>query len=81
MGELFKRPDQGVKKECVYQVKSPGNTKSKIQVVAFSSLYKAKRNGGMENLQAFIEAIAQTSDEVFAEAKLKRPELIKQWEK
>jgi hypothetical protein len=86
MGELFERPDAGqtkgyTKKECIYQVKSVNNTKSKIQVAAFGSLYKAKRRGGMDKWNAFAEAIVNTSDEVFAEAKLKSPGMIKQWKK
>jgi hypothetical protein len=80
-GEMFKRPEKGYKKGCINQVRSEDNTKSKIQVAAFGSLYRAKRRGGTERLQAFVEAIAQTSDEVFANAKLKNPHLIKQWNK
>ena len=80
MGELFERTS-GWKKECVYQIKSPNNTESKIQVAAFASLYKAKCKFGMDKFEAFAEAIVHTSDEVFAEAKLKRPHLIRQWKK
>ncbi len=81
MGEMFERSKGTYKKECVNQVQSPGNIKSKIQVAAFGSLYKIKRRNGVDNLQAFIEAIVQSSDEVFAKAKLKRPHLIRQWQK
>ena len=75
-GELFERSGR---KACINQVKLPDNTKSKIQVAAFGSLYRAKIRLGTEKLQAFVEAICQTSDTVFADAKLKNPHLIKQW--
>lgn len=81
LGELFERPATGYAKGCVYQVKSANNPPNKIQVAAFMSLYKAKRKGGMDKLNAFAEAIVHSSDEVFAEALLKRPELIKKWNK
>ncbi len=86
MGELFERPKKKVvgaisQRECISQVKSPDNTQSKIQVAAFGSLYRAKRKFGMDKFQAFAEAVVHTSDEVFAEAKLKRPHLIRQWKK
>ncbi len=80
-GEMFERSKGTYKKECVNQVSSPGNIESKIQVSAFCSLFKLKRRHGVEILQAFVEAIVQSSDDVFAEAKLKHPHLIKQWEK
>ena len=80
IGELFERPKKGVKMGCVYQVKSVNNPPNKIQVAAFLSLYKAKRKGGMDKLNAVTEAIVHSSDEVFAKAILKRPELIKKWD-
>ncbi len=81
MGEMFERPKGNSAKACVNQVQSNNNIKSKIQVAAFGSLYKIKRRNGVDNLQASVEAIVQSSDEVFTEAKLKRPHLIRQWKK
>lgn len=81
MGEMFERSKGTYKKECVNQVSSPGNIKSKIQVAAFGSLFKTKRRCGVDVLQAFVEAIVQSSDEVFTEAKLKHPHLIRKWHK
>ncbi len=78
-GEMFERSKGTYKKECVNQVRSHGNIESKIQVAAFYSLFKTKRRCGVDVLWAFVEAIVQSSDEVFAEAKLKHPHLIKQW--
>ena len=80
-GERFEKSKGPYKKECVNQVQSPNNTQSKIQVAAFVSLYKTKRRLGMDILQAFVEAIVQTSDKVYAEADLKNPDLIKKWHK
>jgi hypothetical protein len=86
MGELFERPKAKVikgisMKECISQVKSPNNPPNKIQVAAFISLYNAKVRHGMDKWNAFAEAIVNTSDEVFAEAMLKRPHLVKKWKK
>ncbi len=77
---MFKRSKFTAKKECVNQVKSRHNTQSKIQVAAFGSLWRAKRKAGVDKFQAFAEAVVQSSDDVFAKAKLKRPDLIRQWE-
>ena len=79
-GEKFKRPPAPSAKGCVYQEKSPENTKSKIQLVAFTSLYKAKRKGGMDKLNSLVEAIVHTSDDAFANAVKKRNHLIKRYE-
>ena len=47
-----------------------------IQVEAFHSLYRVKRRGGMDNLMAFVEAVVQTSDDVWESVKDNKAGLI-----
>lgn len=69
MGEQFKEAfnrDGGVKRDCANREFSPGNTPNRLQVDAFVSLNRRKILNGMTPLNAFVEAIVQTSDDVFA---------------
>ena len=54
-------------KQCSNRVKSPENVKSPLQIVAFHSLYRTKLGAGTDKDMAFIEAVVQTGDLVFAE--------------
>ena len=64
------------KKTCANQGQGTGVILNPIQVEAFQSLFRAKVRGGMSNLEAFVEAIVQTSDVVFAVMKKKNADLI-----
>ncbi len=55
--------------------------KSVVQVAAFHSLYRAKIRYGMDSLQAFVEAIVQTSDTVFKKVKKDNAYLINMLDK
>ena len=77
--ELFKLPPkthghQG--KLCTNRVKSSNNTISPLQLRAFSSLYYTKIKCGEGKLDAFVGAITQTSDDVFAESMKKNRRLV-----
>ena len=78
---LYKRDKAQKTDNCKNRVTTSNNTKSPLQVLAFISLYKTKRRCGMLTEQAFVESIVQTSDDVFEEAKAKRPDLISDFER
>ncbi len=65
--------------DCANRVWEPNNTPSPMQVDAFGSLYRRKIKEGMNRLTAFVEAIVQTSDDVFEKAIAKRPELVDEY--
>ena len=77
-GENFETSEK-MPKGCTNSKSEPNNTKSDIQVKAFVSLYNTKVKCGTERLNAFVEAIVHTSDESYAEAILKRSELLKEY--
>lgn len=80
LGEKFEKPKGHSSKGCINQERSPDNTKSKIQVVAFDSLYKARIDRGMNKLVAFAGSIADTSDDAWAKAQRDRPHMIERRE-
>ena len=67
-GERFVRGTDrnGLKKGCANRVGGIHIIPSPMQIEAFVSLYRAKRRAGTDRLMAFVEAIVQTSDDVFA---------------
>ena len=74
LGEQFiwaTQRDGARKLDCKNRVFSPDNTPNRLQVDAFVSLNKRKIAGGMDHLNAFVEAIVQTSDDVFATVSVK----------
>lgn len=70
------RKDGHRKLDCINRVFEPDNIVSPMQVEAFTSLYRTKIKNGMDGLTAFVEAIVQASDDVYAKAIRKRPDLM-----
>ena len=80
--ELFKLPPKikGFQsKLCVNRVNSPNNTISPLQLRAFYSPYYAKIKGGESKLEAFVGAITQTLDDVFAESMKNNHRLVEKY--
>ena len=65
--------------KCMNQVTTAENTPSPIQVHAFRSLYKTKVSMGMNSDEAFVEAIAQTSDSAYEQALKTNPNEINEY--
>ncbi len=76
-GEQFER-ERG-SKVCINRVQSHETPMNRVQIAAFLSLYHAKVSRGMKSVDAFVEAICQTSDDAWREAVKKRPEKIKRY--
>ncbi len=82
LGEKFEwgtNRDGTRKKDCKNRVCEPNNTPSPMQVDAFGPLFRRKIKGGMDNLTAFVEAIVQTSGDVFEKATRKRPDSMDEY--
>lgn len=73
-GERFETKEKA--EDCIHRQCGADNTKNRIQVDAFRSLFKTKIAVGMDNMQAFAEAVVQTGDKAYAEAVEKRSHLI-----
>jgi hypothetical protein len=56
------------KQKCESMKRAPDNTPSHVQARAFASLFSIKVKCGMSHLNAFVEAITQTSDDMFVQA-------------
>lgn len=79
LGEKFEQSPKKKKEECLHRECDPDNTINPMQIDAFMSLYRRKKKGNMDSLTAFVEAVVQTSDDVFREIEEKNPNVMNEY--